>query len=371
MNIQIKKVENKKDLRTYIYLPEEIHKNHKNWLHPIYSDEWTFYSPKNKIYSYADTVLYLAYNQEKVVGRVMGIINKKYNEASNINQARFCFLDTYEDKKISDALLNEVENWAKQKGMQEIIGPFGFSDKEPQGLLIEGFEEPSVIVTNHSFEYLKTFVESRNYQPKLDLVQYLVSVPNEMPEIYKRASERAENKGFIIKEFTRRSEIKPYVRPVFHLINETYTQIFGFAAFDEKEMDEFANRYIYLLDPRLIKMILNPENEPLAFVISMPDISEGIRRAKGKLLPFGIFKILASRKKTKQLNLLLGAIKPEFRNQGLDALLAVKLLESAKELGLEKIDSHLIMEENKPMRAEMERLNAKIYKRYRVYQKKL
>jgi len=371
MEIQIKKVETKKELQTYIYLPEKIHANHKNWLHPIYLDEWTFYSTKNKIYSYSDTILYLAFENNKPVGRIMGIINKKYNEANNVLQSRFCFLESYENQKISDALLAEVEAWAKQKGMTQIIGPFGFSDKEPQGLLIEGFEEPTVMVTNHSFEYLKSFVELANYKPKLDLVQYKVTVPEIMPEIYKRAASRSERSGFIVKEFTRRKDIKPYIRPVFHLINETYTRIFGFAAFDEKEMDEFANRYLYLLDPRLIKIIVNTQNQPLAFVIAMPDISQGIQSAKGRLLPFGIFKIFMARKKSKQLNLLLGAIKPNFRNQGLDALLAIKLLESAKELKLEYIDSHVIMEENKPMRAEMDRLNAKIYKRYRIYQKEL
>ncbi len=371
MEIQIKKVENKNDLKTYIYLPEKIHANHSNWLHPIYLDEWTFYSSKNKIYSYSDTILFLAFENKKAVGRIMGIINKKYNEANNLQQARFCFLESYENQEISNTLLNAVETWAKEKEMTEIIGPFGFSDKEPQGLLIEGFDEPTVMVTNHSFEYLKNFVEAFNYKPKLDLVQYKVTVPEIMPEIYKRASSRSEKNGFIIKEFIRRNEIKPYIRPIFHLINETYTKIFGFAAFDEKEMDEFANRYLYLLDPRLIKVIVNTDNEPLAFVIAMPDISEGIRNAKGRLLPFGIFKIFMARKKSKQLNLLLGAIKPNFRNQGLDALLAVKLLESAKDLKLEFIDSHVIMEENKPMRAEMDRLNAKIYKRYRIYQKEL
>jgi len=371
MDIQIKQVKTKKELRDYIYLPEKIHKNHKNWLYPIYDDEWTFYSIKNKVYTYADTVLYLAYKAGKTVGRIMGIINKKYNEVNNTKQARFCFIECYEDKQINDALLNSVENWAREKGMTEIIGPFGFSDKEPQGLLIEGFEEPTVIVTTHSFEYLKNFIEAAGYLPKLDLVQYQVTVPQIMPEVYKRASSRSEKNGYFVKEFTRRKDVKPYIRPVFHLINETYTHIFGFAAFDEKEMDEFANRYIYLLGPKLIKIIVDAQNLPLAFVIAMPDISEGIRKAKGKLFPIGIFKIFAERSKSKQLNLLLGAVKLIYRNLGLDALLAVKLLESAKELGLEHIDSHLIMEENKPMRAEMDRLNAKIYKRYRVYMKNL
>ena len=372
MSITIKQVKTKKDLRTYIYLPEKLHKEHENWLYPIYSDEWTFYShKKNHTYSYSKTILFLAYKDNRPVGRVMGIINNKYNDAKNQKQGRFSFLESTEDSEVVAALLKKVELWAKENGMDHIIGPFGFSDKEPQGLLIEGFEEPTIIVTNHSFAYLNAFVETQGYEKKLDLVQYKTGIPDKFPDLYNRVSDRVLKNGYNILEFTKRKNLKPIIYPVFKLLNESYTNIFGFAPFQDKEIFEFANRFIYLINPRLVKAVADKDKNIIGFVIAMPDISEGINRAKGRLFPFGFYHILRSGKKTKQLNLLLGAVKEEHRNHGLNMLMGIKLIESAKNEGMKLLDSHLVMEDNKRMRAEYERLGAKIYKRYRIYQKKL
>jgi hypothetical protein len=372
MSIEIKEVKSKKDLNTYIRLPEKIHKEHKNWLYPIYSDEYTFYNPKkNDAFSHSDTIMFLAYENGEPVGRIMGIINRKYNSLNNEKQARFCFLDCYEDQETAFQLIKRVEDWAKDKGMDIVVGPFGFSDKEPQGLLTSGFEHPAVIVSNHSFEYLKNFVELYGFNKKIDLVQYQVAIPEQLPEIYQRASERIVMNGYSIKELSSRKELKTYIRPVFELINETYTNIFGFAAFTDKEIYDFANRYIQLLNPELVKLVMNKNNELLAFVVAMPDLSEGINKAKGRLFPFGFIHILRSLKRSKQLNLMLGAVKEEYRGKGFDTLMAIHLFKSARKFGMDKMDSHIIMEENKEMRSEMEKLNARIYKTYRVYQKAL
>jgi hypothetical protein len=255
--------------------------------------------------------------------------------------------------------------------MKTLIGPFGFSDKEPQGLLTSGFEQPTVIVTNHSFEYLKEFVESFGYETKIDLVQYSVVIPEQLPDVYQKAAERIVMNGYKVKEFTTHKELKKYIRPVFELINESYTKIFGFAAFTDKEIFDFANRYIQLLNPELVKLVLNKDNELLAFVVSMPDLSAGINKAKGRILPIGFIHILRSAKRSKQLNLMLGAIKEGYRGKGFDTLMALHLFKSARKLGLKMMDSHLIMKDNTPMRSEMEKLNGEIYKTYRVYQKVL
>jgi GNAT superfamily N-acetyltransferase len=372
MSTEIKEVKSKKELKIYIRLPEKIHKTHKNWLYPIYSDEFSFYNPKkNDAFSHSDTILFLAYKNGIPVGRIMGIINRKYNQAKREKQARFCFLDCYNDKDIAFQLIKRIEDWARDKEMKTIIGPFGFSDKEPQGILTSGFEQPTVIVTNHSFEYLKEFIESFGYETKIDLVQYSVTIPEQLPEVYQKAAERIVMNGFKVKEFTSRKELKKYIRPVFELINESYTKIFGFAAFTDKEIFDFANRYIQLLNPELIKLVLNKDNELLAFVVSMPDLSSGINKAKGRIFPFGFIHILRSAKQSKQLNLMLGAIKEGYRGKGFDTLMALHLFRSARKLGMKLMDSHLIMKDNTPMRSEMEKLNGEIYKTYRVYQKEL
>jgi len=370
--IKISEIKTKTDLKKFIYLPEKIHKDHKNWLPPLYSDEWILFdSKKNKAFNYCDTVLLIAQKEGKVVGRIMGIINHRYNEINDENFGRFCFMETWNDKEVFHALISFVEEWAKNKGMNKIVGPFGFSDEDPQGFLVDGFDQPTVMITNCSLPFMAQMIEEEGFDKKMDFVQYKINTPNEIPPLYHRVAQRTKNNGYKLIEFTKRKQLKPYIRPVLGLTNRTYTDIFGYVPFSNEEMDDFAKRYLPVLDPKFIKVIIDSESEVVAYVIGMPNISDGIRKAKGRLFPFGFINILHSMKKTKQLDLLLGAIKDDLRNIGLDTMLAEAMLHSANERRLEIIDSHVVMETNTKMRAEVEKLGGEVYKRYRIFQKDL
>lgn len=373
MKIDLKEVTSKKDLREFIFLPEKIHKNHSNWVPPIYTDDWTFFnSKKNKSFEYCDTILVLAYVEKKPVGRIMGIINHRYNDGHNEKDGRFCFIETFEDQEVFHALITYIEDWARLKGMQNLVGPLGFSDKDPQGFRVEGFDETIVLATNGNWPYMPQLLEKEGYIKKVDCVEYKLNIPNEIPPFYDVIYRRTlQNNNINVLEFTSCSKLKPLIRPVLRLLNETFADIYAFAPFEDKEMDDFANRYLMLLDPRFIKVITDKESNIISFIIAMPDISKGIIAAKGKILPFGILKIIKSRKSSKQLNLLLGGIKDEYRGKGLDVLMGIKLMETAHKRGIEFIDSHLILETNVKMRMEVERLGGVIYKRYRIFQKKL
>lgn len=374
MDIRIYPVSTKKDLQNFIFLPAKIHKNHSNWVPPIYIDEWVFFNPKkNRSFNHCDTILLLASQNNEIVGRIMGIINHQHNKSRNLNHARFCFIETYDNIEVTKALLSEVENWAKLNGAEKIVGPLGFSDKDPQGLLIEGFNEPNVIASNCNFPYLPRLVENAGYSKEIDLVVYKLNVPDTIPEFYNRILDRTfrNNKDIRIIDFTSRKQIKPYIKPVLSLVNETFKDIYGFTPLDDQEMKEFATRYLPILNPRFIKVVLNSNKEVIAFIIAMPDISDGIRKSKGYIFPFGLFHIFKSQKRTKQLNLLLGAIKENYRNKGIDTLMGVKILEEAKKASLKYIDSHLELEDNVKVRAEMEKMGGVIYKKYRIFQKGL
>ena len=211
------------------------------------------------------------------------------------------------------------------------------------------------------------------YSKEVDLVVYQIRIPNEIPEFYLKIYERAvnQNKGLQVLEFTSRQKVKPYIHPVLNLLNRTFTEIFGFVPFTEAEMDDFANRYLFLINPRFIKIVVNEQNEVVAFIIGMSHIGEGIQKSKGYLFPFGIFRIFAAARKSKQLNLLLGAIDPVDRGKGLDVLMGVKILESAWQQGKTVIDSHLELETNTKVRAEMEKMGGRVYKRFRIFGKDL
>lgn len=374
MEIVVKPVCSKSELRKFIHLPKRIHRDHPNWIPPLYSDEWEFFnSSKNKAYEYSDVILLLAYKDEKVVGRVMGIINHKYNELHKEKYARFNYLETWDDREVSAVLIQHMEDWARIKGMEKLVGPLAFSDKDPQGYLVEGFNEPISIATHCNFSYVIDHLEALGFKKDIDLVVYKIKIPEKTPDLYARVAERAlrNNPGIELLEFTRRKDLKPWIRPIFTLINETFIEIYGFMPFTLEEMDDFANRYLLIMDPRLIKVVLNEKREPVSFVIGMPDISKGIKKSRGYLLPIGILHILVAGRRTRQLNLLLGAIHPEYQNRGLDTIMGSAMLESARKQKMEYIDSHLEMESNVKVRAEMEYMGGEVYKRYRVFGKVL
>jgi hypothetical protein len=374
MSITIKTVETKKDLKTFIYLPEKIHAEHSTWAPPIYPDEWKYFNPKkNRAYSYSDTILLLAYRGDHPVGRIMGIINHRYNEQRREKTARFAYFETYEDAAVFNALLDYIEDWARKKGMARIIGPYGFSDQDPEAWQIEGFENSATIATYHNFAFMPKMVEARGYAKDIDYFVYKVPMPKQIPELYLKVTERILKKGsFRVLEFKKRKEIKPWIRPVLGLMNECYTasNIYGYAPLDDTEMDDLAKRYLPVMDPRFVKVVLK-DKEVCSFIIGMPDLIPGIRKAKGQLFPFGFIKILSEVKKTKQLDLLLGAIKEKYRGLGLDGLMGARMLASAMEAGFEFMDTHHEMEANVRVRTEMERAGGQVYKKFRVFQKTL
>ncbi|HLN74075.1 MAG TPA: hypothetical protein VK205_12325 [Prolixibacteraceae bacterium] len=372
--IVIDEVKTSAQLDQFIHLPAAIHKDHFNWVPPIYMDEKQFFNPrKNKSFQACDTILLLAKRDQKVVGRIMGIIHHVYNAQHQEQTGRFAFFETWNDPKVAAALLDAVELWARERGMDRLIGPLAFSDKDPQGFLIEGFDEPAVIASNCNFPYMVDLLVENGYSKERDLVVYNIKIPCPIPEFYLRIQQRAlrMNSQLQVLEFTSRRKVKPYIHPVLHLLNRTFTEIFGFVPFSEAEMDDFANRYLFLINPRFIKIIVNAQHEVVAFVIGMGHIGEGVQKSKGRLFPFGIFHILRSARKSTQLNLLLGAIDPAYRGRGLDVMMGVRMLESAIEQGKTTIDSHLELESNTQVRAEMEKLDGKVYKRFRIFCKSL
>lgn len=374
MTVEIKEVKSRKDLKSFIFLPEKIHEGHSNWVHPIYMDEWKYFDPsKNKAFSYCDTILLLAFKDGQEAGRAMGIINARYNEYRNEKTARFGYLETWEDQEVLHALLARIEEWARQKGMTKVVGPYGFSDQDPEGFLIEGFEYRATIATYYNFEWMPRRVENEGYVKDIDYYVYKLDVPKELPEFYKRIYQRVERKGnFRVVEFWKKKELKPWIKPILRLMNECYTggEIYGFAPLDEKEMEDLAKRYLPVIDPRFVKAV-EKDSEVVAFVVGIPDMTEGIQKARGRLFPFGFLKILRAARKTKQLDLLLGAVKEKYRGLGLDVLMGVKMIQSAQEAGFEIMDTHHEMETNVKVRAEMERMGGKVYKKYRVFHKSL
>lgn len=370
--VEVRQITDQAELKRFIYLPARMHRDHQNWIPPIYGDEWNYFNPKkNKAMSYCDHILVLAYLDGEVVGRIMGIINHRYNELRHEKSARFACLECRNDQDIAHALLGYIERWARQRDMGKIVGPLGFSDQDPEGFLIDGYEYPPTLATYYNFPYMISLLTNEGYFKDVDYVVYKVIIPQELPTLYRRIYKRVTTRGnFNIVEFTKRRQLRPFIKPIFLLVNESFNGLYGFLPLDEEDIDDLTKRYLRIIDPRFVKVITKT-NQVIAFILGIPNMSEGIRRSKGRLFPFGLFHILRSAKTTKQLDLLLGAIREDYRDRGLDVLLGVSMIESAREAGFEVIDSHHELETNTKMRAEMERMGGEVYKRFRVFQKTL
>jgi ribosomal protein S18 acetylase RimI-like enzyme len=220
-------------------------------------------------------------------------------------------------------------------------------------------------------KYMPELMEGEGYEKKVDLVDYLGKIPDEFPLIYQKVLSRVEcNKEYKIIEFTSKKELKPYIIDVLELMNDTFAEIYGFVPLNDKEKSDFAARYLPILDPNFIKLI-ETNGKLVGFAIGMPDLSKGIRDANGKMLPFGIFKILKESKRSKKLLMMLGGVKKEYRGKGLEVLMGVKILQSGIEHKMDTLDSHLVLESNTKMRAEYERVGCKVVKKFRIYQKDL
>lgn len=361
------------ELRRFIKLPFTLPDQRPNRVPPLLADEREFHdSAKNPQLAHCDVQRWIAWRDGVAVGRVMGIIHRTYNEMHGEKTARFYQLDCIRDAEAVKALIGAVEHWAKSKGMDRVIGPFGFSDKDPQGLQIEGFAHLPVIATPTNPDWLPPMVEACGYGPFEDMLSYRMDIPRELPPSYAIVAERClRHRGLHRVPLHTKRDLKPWIVPVLRLVNATYGDLLGFAPMSEAEMRALAAKYMFILDPQLVRLIADVRDEPVAFVIASPDMSEGFVRAKGYLLPFGWWHILRAMKRSKQLDLLLGAVRPDLQGKGLTAALAISLFDTARARGFTHLDSHLVMERNTRMRAELERLGAVVWKRYRVYQRLL
>jgi len=374
METVIKEVRSKREFADFIGLPAKIHVNQPNWVPPIYLDEKGFFNPKkNSSFKGCDHIRLMAYRNNVPVGRIMGLIPHKYNQLKNENNARFSYLETYDDQEVVHALLQQIEKWARNLGAEKMVGPLGFSDKEPQGYLVEGFDEPIPLACYANFKYQVDLLQNEGYSGEVNLVVYKADVPAIVPPVYQKILPRLEqlNSEFRMVDFKSRLKLRPYIRPVLTLTNRAFRFIYASVPYEEHEMDAFANRFILFLNPRLIKVVENRKKEVIAYLVAMPDITDGLRKCKGHLLPTGIFSVLRSGKKSDRMIMLLGAIDEPYRGRGLDVLLALKLFESARREGKKIIDSHVVLEDNLSMRREYDQIGGKVYKRYTIFAKSL
>ncbi len=374
MAIIIKKVSSKKELKTFIRFNYELYKGNPYSVPDLYDDMLnTFSSKKNAAFEFCEAEYFLAYKENKVVGRVAAIINNRANQTWDKKEVRFGWIDFIDDEEVPSALLKAVEDWGKQKGMDTITGPLGFTDMDAEGMLIEGFDQLGTMATIYNYPYYPQHMEKLGFEKDADWVEFKLYVPDQLPEKFVRISEIILQKYKLkIKKLTRKEiKEKHYGQKIFDLINEAYAPLYGFSKMTQGQIDQYVNTYLPLLDLRMVSIVETEDGELVAAGISMASLSKALQKAKGRILPFGWFYLLKALfiKRPKVLDLLLVGVKPEYQSKGVNALLFYDLVPTFKKMGFVYGESNPELEENKKVQAQWSAFESVQHKRRRAFKK--
>lgn len=376
MSITIKRVQNSRDLRTFINFPIGLYKDMPSFVPSLYMDEVDTLSPKkNPAYEFSDAALFLAYKDSVVAGRVAAIVNYRANEKWHHDEVRFGWFDFIDDIEVSKALLEAVEVFGLERNMKTITGPLGFTDFDPEGMLIEGYDQLSTMALHHNWPYYKDHMEKLGYRKEIDWLEYKITIPEEVPEKYGRvAALVAEKYGLHVRKLNKRDVKKSGLGyKLFDLINETYSELYNFTILPKKMIDKYVGFYLGVIDLKFVTVVEDSEGEMVGFGITMPSITRALKKCKGRLFPLGWFYILRSMyfKYEENVEMLLIGIKPEYRKKGVNALVFADLIPRFIEAGFKYAETNAELENNYSVQAQWFDLEYEQRKRRRVFIKDL
>lgn len=380
MSIEIKKVETRKDLRRFIELHYDLYAGSPYDVPNLYSDEFnTLSKDKNAAFEFCEAEYFLAYKDKKVVGRVAAIINHRANEKWHKKTVRFGWIDFIDDLEVSRALLKAVEDYGRSKGMEEIVGPLGFTDMDPEGMLIWGFDKLGTMPTIYNYPYYPQHIEQMGgWEKDNDYVEYYMVVPEKIPEKYTKIADMiATRYNLRVRKLTKKDIFEGgYGKKLFDLINATYQELYGYVTLTDRQIEQYVQMYFPMADLNLVTVIEdgNADNKLVGMGITIPSLSRALQKChKGRLWPFGWWHLLRAIKyhKTEGVDLLLMGILPEYRAKGANALLFADLIPRYQAYGFKWGESQVEMESNEGVQSQWGPLNPVNHKRRRCFKKKI
>ncbi|MDA3845170.1 MAG: hypothetical protein PF505_01335, partial [Vallitaleaceae bacterium] len=334
--ITIKEVTTRKTLKKFVDFQNILYKDSPYYVPGLRMDEInTLRKDKNTAFEYCDTIFFLAYQNEVIVGRIGVILSHKSNEKWGQRNARFTHFDFIDDFEVSKALMDSAEAWAKIRNLEKLHGPLGFTDMDHQGMLVEGFEEQDMMITIYNYPYYIDHMTKLGYEKDADWVEYQVTLPSAPVEKITRVSALVKRRYDLrLIEFTNKKEIMPWAKPVFQLLNEAYSPLYGSVLLSDKQIDDYVKTNFGFVNPDFIKIVVDRDDQLVGFAITMPSLSKSVQKSRGRLLPFGFIPILRAIKKNDILDLYLIAVKPELQGLGINAIMIESLAESARNYGI-------------------------------------
>ena len=377
MSVTIKTVTTKRDLKSFVRFANRLYKGNRYYVPSMPLDDMnTLSRNRNAAFEFCDVELYLAYKDGKLAGRVAAILNHKANAAWNVQQVRFGWIDFIDDIEVSSALLAAVEAFGKARGMKQIVGPLGFTDFDPEGMLVEGFDRLSTMALIYNYPYYPEHMKKLGYYKETGWVEYRITLPeHELPEKHVMyADVIRERFNLTVRKLTK-SQIRKenYGKKVFDLVNKTYCVLYGYSLLSEKQIDQYVNLYLALADPRMFSFVENDKGELIAFAITIPSLSEALQKCRGEIFPFGWWHILKAMfwKRSDTLDMLLIGVRPDYQSRGINAIMFCELFKTYKKLGFRFAETNANLETNAKVQAMWHPFEKEQHKKRWVFGKEL
>ena len=376
MSVQIKVVETKKDFKTFARFANKLYKGNRYYVPSMPLDDLaTFDKKKNAAFEFSEAEFYLAYKEGNLVGRVAAIINHKANEAWKVKQVRFGWIDFIDDMEVSAALLDAVTAFGKARGMEQIVGPLGFTDFDPEGMLVEGFDRLSTMALIYNHPYYPEHMIKHGYYKETGWVEYRITIPETVSQRHSDIADAVKERyGLVIRKLSRRQIKKEnYGRKLFQLINHTYCVLYGYSRLSEKQIDQYVDLYLSLVDTKMLCFIEDQKGDLIAAGITIPSLSEALQKCNGEIFPFGWWHLLKAMfiKKPDTLDLLLIGVRPDYQNRGVNALICKNLIETYRGMGFKYAETNANLESNEKIQAMWKPFEKEQHKRRWVFGKEL
>ncbi|MCX7861532.1 MAG: N-acetyltransferase [Bacteroidales bacterium] len=347
MSIQIYEIQNRKDLNKFISFQFELYKNNPYWCPPLFKSEMDTLQWGSPSFDFCQARYFMAYRNNKIVGRVAAIVNHKANEIWNEQRIRFGWIDFIDDLEVSAALISQVEQWGKELGLNEIHGPLGFTDMDNEGMLIEGFNEMSNVFSIYNYPYYVTHMEKLGFRKDADWVQNIFTIPKEIHPLVSRIAQIAKEKHQLrVLSVTSKKELLLYGKKMFHTLNNCFRQLYGFVPLSERQIQSYIDQYFGFVNPQFIALVLNPRNDVVAFGISMPSLTKALQKANGKIFPWGWWHLLKALNEREIIEMYLVGTLPEYQTKGAIALVFEHLMNAYIRAGFKYAISGPQLEEN-------------------------
>ncbi len=376
--VKIKGVETKKDLKTFIEFHYDIYAGNEYDVPNLFFDDMnTLSKDKNAAFEFCEAEYFLAYKDGKVAGRVAAIINNRANEKWGNKSVRFGWIDFIDDFEVSSALMKAVEDYGRSKGMTQVVGPLGFTDMDPEGMLTWGFDQLGTMPTIYNYAYYPEHIEKmQGFVVDNKYVEYKLYVPKVIPEKYVKIAAMIQNRyNLHVRKLTKKDVFEGgYGQRIFELINDTYKDLYGYSQLSQKQIDQYVKMYFPLADLSLISLVedWNADKKLVGIAITIPSLSHALQKChRGRLMPFGWWHIIRAIKmhKTKILDLLLMGVLPEYRAKGVNALMIAEIIPYCQKYGIEWGETQVEMESNTGVQSQWGVLEPVMHKRRKCYKK--